>query len=690
VAVIGVDRRRDPAWREPFLTDSMIAGAVTAGDETVATVLLTRLDGGHLFGQESRALMETACTQMAIGVQNALYHRALQEARREAERASQFKSDFLANMSHEIRTPMNAILGFAELLFEDEPDPRRRRWLGLIRDAGDNLLAIINDILDISRIEAGKLEISAGPCSLRGLLEGVWALFLLAASEKGLALTLSIDDATPGVVRGDEHRIRQVLINLVGNAVKFTERGSVGIHCGWLDGAALLRVEDTGIGMTEEQRSRVFQAFEQADRSTTRRFGGTGLGMAISYTLCHLMGGSIEVESGRGEGTTFTVRLPLPAAALTPGEASLRPAARDGARCRVGFVEGDPIQAARLRETLERDGLDALHLERTDDFVSEVAAARLDVLLLGGAQGARGGLELNDLLKQEPLTAHLPVIVISGGDASRPGDDLSGRLAAAAEEAAASNAAGEAMVQRWLDDQGLPELRELLLESLRERLRDEVATLAAAIQAGDVDAVHRHAHTLKGWSGSFKLREVYEITRRVDQDALSDAPDHDQMKRSAFALGEIIARIPSRYLGQRDATRAAARPPAPADFTVLVADDNHMNRELVLALLKRRGVSCDLVEDGQQALDALREKPYDLLLLDMQMPVMDGWSVVGIIRQTPALADLYVIALTAHALVGAGERCVAAGCDEYLAKPLDHQLFYDRIEARLRQRAPSE
>ena len=508
---------------------------------------------------DGRELAEARATYLAdVEAKNV----ELERARRVAEEANRCKSELLANMSHEIRTPMNAILGFTDLLLEDERDGARRERLSVIREAGRNLLAIINDILDFSKIEAGKVDLNCAPFSVAKLVGQLRELFVFTASSKGLRFDVVIEPGVHDARIGDDHRLNQVLMNLLGNAFKFTQDGAVKLAVSATDEEVVFDVTDTGIGIPRDQQERLFTAFEQADRSTTRQFGGTGLGLAICRKLIELMGGKVTVDSEPGKGSTFTARVPLPMAPAMP--------------------------------VAERNGED--------------------------------------------------------------------------------------MVRAWLDAQDMPELRELLLENLAQRITQDIDALATAVGAGDRAETHRRAHAIKGWSGSFHMTELFEGVSALE--AASAQGGQGDLPALCAAIRAVVERIPDRYLA----------PPSPRAFTVLVADDNEMNRLLLRTLLGKLDVKCDLAENGARALELLCARSYDLVLLDMEMPVMDGWQTIAHIRNDARLACLDVVALTAHAVGGSAERCLAAGCDDYLSKPLDTAAFRRFIEkrrARLRPAAPS-
>ncbi|MBI4742645.1 MAG: response regulator [Betaproteobacteria bacterium] len=505
----------------------------------------------------------------------------LETALRAARAAADAKGEFLANMSHEIRTPINAILGFADLCLRQDMSARGRDYVDKIRSAARSLLGIINDILDFSKIAAGKLEMESVPFSLGEVLHAVADLFALKARENGVELAIGALPGIPARLVGDPLRLGQVLTNLMGNAIKFTERGEIGLTVEALaveDGVAVLSfaVRDTGVGMTPEQLGSLFVAFNQADSSTTRKFGGTGLGLAISKQMVGRMGGEIGVESTPGAGScfSFTARF-----GVASGEDAQAPACSPIAGKRVLVVDDNAVMRTLLAKSVEAFGCRA----QTADS-GELALARL-----------RAG-EAFDLIL---LDWHLP-----GQDG----------LAVAASIRESGNPAAIILVTG--DD---PEL----------------------------------AHGLADESG-IKAFLAKPVSRSTLHDTLANI-----LGGQAALPPLVVAQTPVPVLtGSR----------------ILLVDDNDFNRQVGRELVALTGATVDTADDGAQAVAAVAAGAYDLVLMDLQMPVMDGYTAARILRDRRP--DLPVLALTAHALVEERQRVLAAGMNDILTKPVVPDVLY--------------
>jgi len=515
----------------------------------------------------------------------------MREARDLAERTGRARAAFLANMSHEIRTPMNAVLGFVELVLDTELSTEQRRALELVRSSSEALLTILNDILDYSKIEADHLELETIPFDLPKLVHATASLLAVRAREKHLELLADVPADVPHNVRGDPTRVRQVLTNLVGNAIKFTEEGEVVLSvsaAGGDEGRERVRfvVRDTGIGIAPEQRAAIFDEFTQADASMTRRYGGTGLGLAISQKLVRLLGGELAVTSEVGRGSEFTFTIPFevePAGEVAvPGRASL------GGR-RVLIVDDNQTNRRILRDMLGAEGV-AVH-EAGD------AAAGLDALHRATANAAPYDLTILD--------------------AQMPGQD-------GFEFAAAVRA-----------DRSLVATRLLMLTSAGQR--------------GDAERCRQ-------------LGIQAYLTKPISRADLIEA------------LGVVLAE-PVAAHGPDVITRHSIAE-SRASLRILLAEDNMVNQQVAVAMLLKRGHQVDAVGNGREAVEAVQRASYDVVLMDIQMPELDGFQATAAIRALPQGRDLPIVALTAHALSGERENCLARGMTGYLTKPFrGHELF---------------
>ncbi len=715
--------------------------------------------------EQTNAQLEEQTQQLEYQKQQLLRAQdALAAKARDLELASQYKSEFLANMSHELRTPLNSSLILAKLLSDNKQGnltPDQVRYAQTILGAGNDLLALINDILDLAKIEAGQASISVETVhvaqSVQGWVEPLRAL----AEDKGLRLNASVDPAVPATIESDPQRLGQVLKNLLSNALKFTEQGEVTLRVRpQADGMVAFEVQDTGIGIAEHQQELIFEAFRQADGSTHRKYGGTGLGLSISRDLAQLLGGSIRVQSTPGQGSTFTLLLPVqapeaasvpekqpvPAARPAPATARAVPAPAPGgtdalvlppdaelpeptALRRPGSVKDDRDQLeagqrtmlvieddprfARILYDLAREmGFQCVVAHAGGEGLAAALEYRPHAVVLDMNLPDFSGLGVLDQLKRNPATRHIPVHVVSVADY--------------AQEALGRGAMGYALkpVKREELVQALERMEAKFTQSLRrvlvveddERQRESVGHLLANgdVEIVGADTARRALELLRTSTFDCMVMDLnlpdlsgYELLEQMaSQDDVAFPPvivytgrsltaaEEQQLRRFSKSIIIKDARSPERLLDEVTLFLHQVESALPVERrkmlqvardrdssfegrTILIVEDDVRNVFALSSVLEPTGARVEIARNGREALEALERAhaaggtPVDMVLMDIMMPEMDGFTAMAEIRKRTEWRRLPIIALTAKAMKDDQEKCLAAGANDYIAKPLD-------------------
>jgi two-component system, sensor histidine kinase and response regulator len=524
----------------------------------------------------------------------------IKQARQLAEQANRTKSEFLANMSHEIRTPLNGIIGMAELALMESLDSEQKERIETLKYSGESLLDIINDILDISKIEARKLELDAVPFSLRGVVEKVLRPLSAKSASKNLEIIFDIDQNIHDYYIGDPVRLRQILFNLLGNAIKFTDEGEVKLEIQCMEisksrSQLTFIISDTGIGIPEEKREHLFKAFSQADSSTSRKFGGTGLGLVISKNLVEMMHGQISLESKVGQGSAFRFFIELQK--TKPIEEKTEIEIDEKVRSKHFLIVDDNVTNRKILAGLLKNlGVSFETAKNGDDAYRKIVDFSrtlnpLDIVLLDYHMPAMDGLEMAKLLSEEQRLLSKPLIILLSSD------DVS-------------------LQRSKLSDYGI---------------------------------------------SGYLIKPIFK---------------NDLIKLLNNLSGNII-NTTATHQRKSETTEL----PAGRIWNILLAEDNLINQKIAKGLLEKIGCNITIVENGRKAVEQYKNRNFDLIFMDIQMPEMDGYEATGKIRELekPKMSHIPIIAMTAHAMKGDRDKCLSAGMDEYVTKPISMKSLLEAM-----------
>ncbi len=659
------------------------------------------------------------------------------EEKIKSELASKTKSEFLANISHELRTPLNSIIGFTELLLQENLEPEQKEILSNIRQSSHSLLELINDILDLNKIEAGKLDLNPAPTNLFNLLQDIKNLFIERFKSKNLQLEIIYDDNVPESILVDPLRLKQVLINLIGNAYKFTNAGKVTVSVknlsttkGIGDTVYLqFSVKDTGIGIPEDKLDLIFEAFTQAEKDTTHKFGGTGLGLTISKKFVEMMGGKISVESEVGKGSTFSFVIPFEVVKTIEEtkefEELERTAELKSPYIPLILIIEDDLETAKIIERhLKAKEYRFLISQTGKDGVENAKRYQPDLILLDIFLPDKSGWEVLKELKSDVLTKSIPVVICSIQKEINKAFSLGAveylekpvnvqKLQNLIKNIKEKFSIKDKIIVVDDDVKVLQRIEQILIKNgFEARCFDNPELALKKIKEGGSPALiilDLMMPVMDGFQflseirkdGDFADVPVIILTSKklVDEEInfLEEKTSGIFFKES-FDEKQFLDRLDKIIERIRDSKKVSTitsfkidkeiEKPTIPPLNILLVEDNLMNQKFMSHILKRLGATFEIAIDGKDAIEKVKKQKFDLILMDIQMPVMDGLEATRYIRNQLNIKDIPIIALTAHAMKGDKEKCLAAGCNGYVTKPIDQQKLVAEIMSVIKSTEP--